>query len=291
MTAAAPAGRQGRAAGPVAIAAAFARARAAGRAALIPYVVSGYPSLAVSREAALAAIDAGADLLEIGLPYSDPLADGATLQRASAAALQAGVTLAHSLELVTAVHAARPATPLLPMAYLNQLLGRAGTVEAALGRLAAAGASGLILADLTPDGGAEVEAAAAAAGLALVYLVTPTTPGHRRAWIARRSTGFLYAVSLVGVTGARASLPSDVTRFLDAVRSVAPVPVAVGFGVSRPGQVRRLARHADGIIVASALVDALGPAGTDVAAMATLVGALREATLVEAAVRGGSSGG
>ncbi|MGH2466574.1 MAG: tryptophan synthase subunit alpha, partial [Candidatus Limnocylindrales bacterium] len=270
--------------------AAFGQARAAGRAALIPYVVSGYPTFAVSREAALAGIDAGADLLEIGLPYSDPLADGATLQRASAAALHAGATLTRALELVAAVHAARPATPLVPMAYLNQLVGAAGESGAALDRLAAAGASGLILADLTPDEGAEVEAAAAAAELALVYLVTPTTPGHRRAWIARRSAGFLYAVSLVGVTGARASLPPDVTRFLDAVRSVAPLPVAVGFGVSRPGQVRRLARHADGIIVASALVDALGPEGTDVAAMGRLVGALRAATLVGDAVRSGSDG-
>ena len=263
--------------GPTALRAAFARAGRDGRAALIPYVVSGYPTFEDARKNALAAIDAGADLLEIGLPYADPLADGATLQRASSLALGGGASLARSLELLAAVHAARPDTPLLPMAYLNQVLGR-DDPDRRLADLAAAGASGLILADLTPDEGEAIEAAAAAAGLALVYLVTPTTPPQRRSWIAARSRGFLYAVSLVGVTGARSALSADVARFLDAVRAVSPVPVAVGFGVSRPAQVRRLARHADGVIVASALVDALGPAGTDLATMTRLVVRLRAAT-------------
>jgi tryptophan synthase alpha chain len=256
---------------------AFGRAREAGRAALIPYVVSGYPTFEDSRRTALAAIDAGADLLEIGLPYSDPLADGATLQRASGAALRAGATLHRSLELVAAVHAERPGTPLVAMGYLNQLLGGDGTADR-LAELAAAGASGLILADLTPDEGEAIEASAVQAGLALVYLVTPTTPPERLAWIASRTSGFLYAVSLVGVTGARSSLPSTVSGFLRSVRTVSPVPVGVGFGVSRPAHVRRLARLADGVIVASALVDALGPAGTDVPAMARLVTSLRAAT-------------
>ncbi|HEX5465081.1 MAG TPA: tryptophan synthase subunit alpha [Candidatus Limnocylindrales bacterium] len=268
--------------GPAAIASAFGRARDEGRVALVPYVVSGYPSLGVSRRAALAAIDAGADLLEVGLPYSDPLADGATLQRASALALGAGATLDRSLELVSEIHAARPATPLVPMAYLNQLLG-SGHTAALLERLAGAGASGLILADLTPDEGAELEAEAERAGLGLVYLVTPTTPPQRRAWIAARSRGFLYAVSLVGLTGARAALPAQVGRFLDDVRRTSPLPVGVGFGISRPAHVRRLAGHADGVIVASALVDALGPDGTDVEAMAGLVAALRAATVRPAA--------
>lgn len=263
--------------GPTAIRAAFAATAQAGRAALIPYIVSGYPTFEDARRTALAAIDAGADLLEVGLPYADPLADGATLQRASSLALRAGADLARSLELLAAVHAARPETPLVPMAYLNQVLGR-DDPEWGLTDLVAAGASGLIVADLTPDEGQAIEAAAAAAGLALVYLVTPTTPPQRRSWIAARSRGFLYAVSLVGVTGARATLPPDVARFLDAVRAASPVPVAVGFGVSRPAQVRRLARHADGVIVASALVDALGPTGTDRTAMARLVAELRAAT-------------
>jgi tryptophan synthase alpha chain len=259
------------------IAGAFAQAAADGRVALVPYVVAGYPDAATGESVALAAIDAGADLLELGLPYSDPLADGTTLQRAAAAALRAGATLERSLELLSRIHAARPAIPLVPMAYVNQVIGGAAP-SVAMRRLADAGASGLILADLTPDEGAPVEAAAADAGLAIVYLVTPTTPPARRRAIAARSGGFLYCVSLVGVTGARSSLPPEAGRFVGAVRSESPIPVAVGFGVSRPTHVRSLGRVADGVIVASALVDALGPDGRDVAAMARLVGRLRAAT-------------
>jgi tryptophan synthase alpha chain len=256
---------------------AFAAARAEGRIALVPYVVAGYPDATTSEAIALAAIDAGADLLEIGLPYSDPLADGATLQRASAAALRAGATLARSLELVARLHDARPSIPLVPMAYVNQVIGGHDPTEP-LRRLAEAGASGAILADLTPDEGAPVEAAAREAGLAVIYLVAPTTPPARRAWIASRTGGFLYVVSLVGVTGARAALPRELSAFVRDVRAVSPVPVAVGFGVSRPQHVRRLARVADGVITASALVDALGPDGRDVPAMARLVRALRAGT-------------
>ncbi len=260
------------------IAAAFAAASAAGRAALIPYVVAGYPSYDVSFAAACAAIDAGADVLEIGLPYSDPLADGATLQRASRGALLAGATLDRSLDLVTRVVAARPAVPIVTMGYANQLIGGGDGRDRAIA-LAAAGAAGVIVADLTPDEGAPFEAVAAEAGLAVIYLVAPTTGVARRAAIAARSGGFLYCVSLVGVTGARASLPSGVRALVADVRAVSPVPVAVGFGVSRPAHVRALAAAgADGVIVASALVDALGPDGTDVARMGRLVATLRFAT-------------
>ena len=259
------------------IAAAFARARLDGRTALIPYVVAGYPDAETSFAAALAAADAGADLLEVGLPYSDPLADGATLQRASGIALAAGATLERSLRLIERIGAARPDLPLVPMAYANQVIG-GGDGEAVARRLAGAGAAGLIVADLTPDEGAPFEAVARAAGLAVVYLVAPTTPPARMAWIAARSGGFLYCVSLVGVTGARASLPTTVGRLVRQVRSVSPVPVAVGFGVSRPAHVRAIAQAgADGVIVASALVDALGPDGRDVAGMANLVSRLVEA--------------
>ncbi len=260
------------------IAVAFAAAAAAGRAALIPYVVAGYPDAETSLAAALAAIDAGADLLELGLPYSDPLADGATLQRASTAALAAGASLERSIELVRAIGSARPGLPVVPMAYANQIIG-GGDGRAAARVLADAGASGLIVADLTPDEGAGFEAAARDAGLAVVYLVAPTTPPGRRAWVASRSGGFLYCVSLVGLTGARRSLPRGVGRLVREVRATAPIPVAVGFGVSRPAHVRTLvAAGADGVIVASALVDALGPDGRDVAALGRLVRELRAAT-------------
>jgi tryptophan synthase alpha chain len=269
-------------AGGARIEAAFAAARAAGRIALVPYVVAGYPDAATSLSISLAAIDSGADVLEIGLPYSDPLADGTTLQRASASAIRAGATFARSLELVHTVHAARPTIPLVPMAYVNQVIG-GGDPAVPMRRLADAGASGCILADLTPDEGAPVEAAAREAGLAVVYLVTPTTPPERREWIASRTGGFLYVVSLVGVTGARSALPREVGSFVRRARAASPVPVAVGFGVSRPEHVRRLGRVADGVIVASALVDALGVGGRDVAEMGRLVARLRTAT----SIRGG----
>jgi len=275
--AAAPGGTNGTA-GARRIAAAFKAARSSGRIALVPYVVAGYPDGPASLRIALAAIDAGADLLEVGLPYSDPLADGATLQRASQVALAAGATLDGSLRLIEGIASARPATPIVPMGYANQFLG-GGDGSAAARRLADAGASGVIVADLTPDEGGPFEAVARDRDLAVVYLVAPTTPPARRAAVAARSGGFLYCVSLVGVTGARTSLPPEVSTLVAEVKAVSPVPVAVGFGVSKPAHVRAIAKAgADGVIVASALVDALGPDGRDVAALRALVARLRAAT-------------
>ena len=277
---AAPDGRLGTnaTAGARRIAAAFERAAADGRAALIPYVVAGYPDREASLAIALAAADAGADLLELGLPYSDPLADGATLQRATSAALRAGATLDASVELIRAISAARPAIPLVPMCYANQIIG-GGDGRAVAARLVEAGASGVIVADLTPDDGSSFEEVARDVGLAVVYLIAPTSTRARRAEVAQRSGGFLYCVSLVGVTGARASLPPSVKGLVAAAKLQSPVPVAVGFGVSKPDHVRMLVRTgADGVIVASALVDALGPDGRNLTALASLVGALRAAT-------------
>jgi tryptophan synthase alpha chain len=260
------------------IGAAFARAKSDGRIALVPYIVAGYPDADTSLAVALAAADAGADLLEVGLPYSDPLADGATLQRASQVALAAGGTFESSVALLERIAAARPDLPLVPMAYANQVIG-GGDGAATARSLVGAGASGVIVADLTPDEGGPFEAVCRSAGLAVVYLVAPTTEPGRRARVAGRSGGFLYCVSLVGVTGARTSLPASVGRLVRDVTAVSPVPVAVGFGVSRPVHVRAIARAgADGVIVASALVDALGRDGRDVAAMGRLVATLRAAT-------------
>jgi len=265
------------------IAGAFGHARTDARIALIPYVVAGYPDADTSFDIGCAAIDAGADLLEVGLPYSDPLADGATLQRATHAALTAGATFDRSLALVGRLVAARPQTPLVAMGYANQLIG-GGDGRDRANALAAAGAAGVIVADITPDEGGPFEAVATEAGIAVVYLVAPTTSSARRARVAARTGGFLYCVSLVGVTGARASLPRTVARLVREVKDASPVPVGVGFGVSRPAHVRALARAgADGVIVASALVDALGPEGRDVPALSALVRRLRAATAVTVA--------
>jgi len=260
------------------IADAFARARADGRAALVPYVVAGYPDAEASFAAACTAIDAGADLLEVGLPYSDPLADGATLQRASQGALAAGATFERSLALTARIASARPSVPVVAMGYANQLIAGGDGRDRAQA-LATAGVAGVIVADLTPDEGAPFEAVAVGAGIAVVYLVAPTSTPARRAAVASRSGGFLYCVSLVGVTGARVSLPPSVARLVRDVKAVSTVPVAVGFGVSRPAHVRAIAAAgADGVIVASALVDAMGPDGRDTTALATLVATLRAAT-------------
>lgn len=260
------------------IAAAFRAARDVGRVALVPYIVAGYPDAETSLRIALAAIDAGADLLEVGLPYSDPLADGATLQRASQIALAAGATLDGSLRLIEKIAAARQSTPIVPMGYANQFLGGGNGAPAAR-RLAAAGAAGVIVADLTPDEGGRFEVVAAEQGLAVVYLVAPTTPPARRAAVAARSGGFLYCVSLVGVTGARTSLPTTVGRLIRDVVAASPIPVGVGFGVSKAAHVKAIAKAgAAGVIVASALVDALGPDGRDVDGMTQLARSLASAT-------------
>jgi tryptophan synthase alpha chain len=260
------------------IAGAFAQARAEGRAALIPYVVAGYPDADASFQIACAAIDNGADLLEVGLPYSDPLADGATLQRASQGAIAAGATFDRSLALVGRIVSARPGVPVVAMGYANQLIGGGDGRDRARA-LARAGAAGVIVADLTPDEGGPFEAVAVEAGIGVVYLVAPTSTPARRASVAARSGGFLYCVSLVGVTGARTTLPPTVAKLVREVKAVSPVPVAVGFGVSTPAHVRAISTAgADGVIVASALVDALGPDGRDVAALGALVGRLRAGT-------------
>ena len=166
----------------------FARTRADDRAAFIPYVVAGYPDAETGLDIALAVADAGADILEIGLPYSDPLADGATLQRASQVALRAGASLEGSLRLIERIGAQRPEVPLVPMGYANQVIG-GGDGEAVLRRLAGAGAAGVIVADLTPDEGASFEAVARSVGMAVIYLVAPTTPPERRERVAARSGG------------------------------------------------------------------------------------------------------
>lgn len=239
---------------------AFARAREAGRTALLPYVMAGYPDAATSEALAVALGEAGADLLELGAPFSDPMADGATIQAASHHALEGGMTLEGALALAGRVHA-RIATPLVLMTYYNPIFsfGIAPFCE----RAAQAGVSGLIVPDLPPEEAEPLQTAASQHGIALVYLVTPTSPDERLAQVAevaRDSGGFLYCVSLSGTTGARDRLPAHLADFLARVRSHSDLPLAVGFGVSRPEHVAEIGAMADGAVVASALLNAVDAA-------------------------------
>ena len=232
----------------------FARLRERGAKALIPYVMAGDPDLATTEDWLLAAASAGADLLEIGIPFSDPLADGPVLQRAAERALAQGTTLEDSLALVRRVRA-KIELPLLFMTYYN-LIFQYG--EDRLARDAAeAGVDGLIVPDLPPEEAESLEAASRSSGLHLIYLIAPTTPPTRIARIAARGSGFLYYVSLTGITGSKLPALDEVARRVRAIKRVTDLPVVVGFGVSTPEEAGRLAQVADGVIVASALVKRL----------------------------------
>ena len=238
-------------------------------AALMPYLMGGYPSIEESIACGEAAADAGADLLELGIPFSDPLADGPVIHAAGTAALAAGAT-PHSVLGVCERLAAR--VPVVLMVYANMVL-TAGAEAFAL-RAAAAGASGLIVPDLPFDEADSVRAACDAEGLALVPLVAPTTTPERIAAIGAGARGFVYTVSLTGTTGERAELPPELTATVERVRAATEVPVAVGFGISTPEQARAVAEVADGVIVGSRIVRAAGEGGA--AAVASVVGELAE---------------
>jgi tryptophan synthase alpha chain len=243
------------------ILAAFARAKAEGRTALIPYVMAGYPDVETSEAIAVALAGAGADILELGVPFSDPQADGATIQAASQRALDHGMTLSGALELAGRI-TARISIPLVLMTYYNPIFsyGLSHFCEAA----ADAGIAGLIVPDLPPEEADLLGESVVGCGLALVFLVAPTSTDDRIERIVRAAEvngrGFLYCVSLSGVTGARAALPEGLANFLARVRASTHLPLAVGFGVSRPEHVAEIGRLADGAVVASALLNAIDAA-------------------------------
>jgi tryptophan synthase alpha chain len=254
------------------IAAAFEAAREEGRAALMPYMMAGFPD----REASLAIAAAyaeHADLVELGVPFSDPLADGPTIHAAATAALAAGATLETALEVCESISAR---VPVVLMVYANMVLAHGGAGAFAQ-RAVVAGAVGAIVPDLPLEEAEPVRAAFGDAGLALVPLVAPTTPAERRARICAAAEGFVYVVSTVGTTGEREALPAELTDLLIAAKSEAEVPVAVGFGIGTADQAAEVGEIADGVIVGSRLVRAAAEAG-DAAAAAEAVGAfLREA--------------
>ena len=240
------------------IARAFARARDERRLAVVVYLTVGYPDRAATAGLLRAALDGGADVLELGVPFSDPLADGATVQRASEVALANGITLADCLAEARSVVAER-GTPVLLMGYLNPFL-RYGLARFAADA-AAAGAAGLIVPDLPSEESGELDAVLAPEGLTRIDLYAPTTPDDRLAALVPRSRGFVYCVSLTGVTGARAALGDDVAAFVARVRKRTATPIAVGFGISRPEQVAALREVADGVVVGSAAIDTVTRAG------------------------------
>lgn len=231
----------------------FERTRASGEVALFPYLTDGFPDRRSCAELVEAMLRAGADGLEIGIPFSDPVADGLTLQRASEQALRGGSTLETALE--TARHARQVSSeaPIVFMSYLNPILsfGEREFCRAA----AAVGADGLIVPDLPPEECASVRQACIAAGLDYVLMLAPTSAPERIAHVAGLAGGFVYCVSLVGVTGARDALSAGLGPFLGRVRAATSVPLVVGFGISRPEHASALRGLADGAIVASALAD------------------------------------
>ena len=233
------------------LAAVFAANRAAGRKALAPFVTAGDPDTATT-VAVLEAIDrAGASLCELGVPYSDPIADGPVIQSSYTRALGAGITLEGMFGIAREA-SARVQMPILAMASYSLIFRRG--IERFVADAKAAGLAGFVVPDLPLEESDELDAACRTAGLALVRLVTPTTPPDRAEQIARRSTGFLYCVSVAGVTGARTELPPGLIERIEWLRTKTDVPILVGFGISGPDQVRAVAAVADGVIVGSALV-------------------------------------
>jgi tryptophan synthase alpha chain len=237
------------AAGVERIAAAFVAARDEGRAALMPYMMGGFPDADASLRVARAYAEGGADLVEIGVPFSDPLADGPVIHAAATRALDTGATLGSALAAVAELGDGIPA---VVMCYANMVLALGPRRFA--GRLAGAGAAGAIVPDLPLEEAGELREALSAEGVALVPLVAPTTPPERRRRICATAQGFVYVVSDVGVTGERAELPTSLAELVRSVQAEAPVPAAVGFGIGNAEQAAKVGEVADGIIIGSRLV-------------------------------------
>jgi tryptophan synthase alpha chain len=243
------------------------------RAALIPYLTAGYPTPDLSLDA-LRLVEAwGADFVEVGVPFSDPIADGPTIQRSTHAALAQGMTVPRVLEQIGR---AAPKIPVVVMTYVNPVM--AYGFERFVADAHAAGASGLLLTDLPAEADPAVELVVRESPLALIRLVAPTTTPQRLARAVRGASGFLYLISRLGVTGARDRVPPDLAEQVARVRAVSDLPLAVGFGIGTPEQARATAELADGVVVGSAVVEALGSSG--------LGGAERLVCELAAAVRG-----
>lgn len=234
------------------IASTFERLRRNNRKALVCYLTLGYPSVDATAKAVRSLVSEGCDIVELGIPFSDPLADGATIQRASFRALQNGVTPQLCLDVASDLRKSVE-VPLVFMTYYNPILSYG--LDAFCKRCAEVGVDGLIVPDLPPEEGEELGEAAGWNSLDVIYLLAPTSTEERIKLVAEKSTGFIYLVSLTGVTGARKVLPAETAGFVSEVRKRAKQPLCVGFGISTSEQAERIARVADGVIVGSRLVE------------------------------------
>lgn len=243
------------AAGNARIAAAFANARSENRAALMPFMTAGYPTLDVSKKLILAIAEGGADLIELGIPFSDPLADGATVQRASQVALDNGSSLAFGFELAEFARANGVDIPLVFMGYANPFFQYG--IELLAADAKRIGIDGIIIPDLPIEESDDFRAPLAEAGVDFIYMVAPTSTDRRIAQVAERASGFVYCVSVTGVTGARSNLAENLAPYIGRVREQVRAPLAIGFGISTPDHVRQAASIADGVVMASAMIDYL----------------------------------
>jgi tryptophan synthase alpha chain len=252
---------------PSRIASRFADLRRQGRMGLVAYITAGDPSLAATEQFVLALANAGADVIELGVPFSDPVADGPVIQRASERALAGGTTLAGVLSLVNSLRA-KTSVPLVLFSYFNPVLQMGLDKFAEAAKMA--GADGVLITDVTPEEGVDYRAAMVSRGLDTIFLAAPTSTDARLALIAKASSGFLYLISRTGVTGAKDQLAEDLPALARRVRRFTDLPIAVGFGISQPGHVSMLGGLADAAVVGSALVQEIENAGTVEAASQAL---------------------
>lgn len=253
------------------IASAFARARAENRAAFVAYLCAGDPDFATSLEACRGILRNGVDVLELGVPFSDPLADGLTNQLAAQRALESGMTMAKVNELVRALRAEFPEVPLVFYTYYNLVF--ANGTDAYVREAKAAGLDGMLVLDLPPEESSDVAAACAREGLKSVFIVAPTTPAERLPVIASAATGFIYYVSREGVTGVRDAVATGIPEAMAAIRKHTTLPVVVGFGIGKREHVAEVAKHADGVVVGSALVNVIRDNLADRAVIGPAIGA------------------
>ena len=233
----------------------FAALKREGRAGLVTFITAGDPDYASSLAILKALPAAGADVIELGMPFSDPMADGPAIQASSQRALRAGQTMEKTLDMLTAFRAADDATPIVLMGYYNPIY--VYPVDRFIADAVAAGADGLIVVDMPPEEDAELRPAAAAAGLSFIRLATPTTDGRRLPAVLANTSGFVYYVSIAGITGTKAPDLSEVGAHVGRIKAQTSLPIAVGFGVKTEGQVGQIARLAEGVVVGSAIVSAI----------------------------------